>query len=116
MALDISTLAPVSAELPKVTREQRDNPFTAWLATSYENDNAGQKVTVPAANVAEVTYLIRKAAGDLGIGSRVVVQQKGKTLDRDAVKTAKGNCDVLFAAKERKQRKATEATEQPAAE
>lgn len=104
-ALDLSSLAPQAAELPKVEREKRDNPFTTWLATSYENDGAGQKVTVPAANASEVEYLIRRAANELGIGSRVVVQQKGKTLDKDERKNARGNVDVLFAAKDRKQRK-----------
>lgn len=105
-ALDLSTLAPTAAELPKQERQHRDNPFVAWLTESFENDNAGRKVTVPAANVSEVEYLIRKAAQDLNIGSRVVVQKNGKTLDKDARKSATGSVDVLFSAKNRKQRKA----------
>ena len=86
-------------------RKHRDNPFVAWLAESYDK-GTGKSVTVPAANVGEVQYLIRRAADEIGCGSRVVVQNsKGETLDRDAQKSAKGNLTVLFQGKDRKTRK-----------
>lgn len=110
-ALDLSTLAPVNAEVPSQQRERRvkDNPFVAWLADSFEN-KTGKSVTVPAANVGEVEYLIRRAADELKIGARVVVQDsKGNTLDKDAKRNAKGNLTVLFAGKDRKTRKPKDA-------
>lgn len=111
-ALDLTALVPTDATLPSTAREgkYKDNPFEAWLADSYEN-KTGKSVTVPAANVKEVQYLIRRAADTLKIGSRVVVQNgKGETLDREAIKTAKGNLTVLFAGKDRKQSKPKDET------
>lgn len=111
-ALDLTALAPVDAEVPAMQRERkhRDNPFVAWLAESYEK-GTGKSVTVPAANVSEVEYLIRRAADDIGCGARVVVQNaKGETLDKDAKKSARGNLTVLFMGKDRKTRKSAGAT------
>lgn len=110
-ALDLSTLAPETVDLPAVQRERahRDNPFVQWLAETYES-GTGRKVTVPAANRSEVEYLIRRAADELGIGARVVVQNsKGETLsNNDSKKAARGNVTVMFQGKQRKARKATE--------
>lgn len=99
-ALDLSALVPVEAEVPKMQRERkhRDNPFTAWLAESFEQ-GTGKSVTVPNANVGEVEYLIRRAADDLNIGARVV-----KTEDSPK----KGQTTVVFAGKERKTRRTSE--------
>jgi hypothetical protein len=116
-ALDLSTLAPQDAEVPSQQRERKhkDNPFVQWLADSYANQT-GKSVTVPAANAGEVEYLIRRAADELGIGARVVVQNsKGETLDKDARKSAKGNLTVLFAGKDRKARKNADVTPDVAA-
>lgn len=108
-ALDLTSLVPTDAEVPATQRERkhRDNPFVAWLADSYEH-STGKSVTVPAANVGEVEYLIRRAADEIGCGARVVVQNsKGETLDKDAKKSAKGNLTVLFMGKDRKSRKSS---------
>jgi hypothetical protein len=109
-ALDLAALVPTDAEVPTMQRERkhRDNPFVAWLSESYSTET-GKSVTVPAANVGELEYLIRRASDDLGIGARVVVQNsKGETLDKDARKNAKGNLTVLFAGKDRKTRRTAE--------
>ncbi len=112
-SLDLSSLVPVAAEVPKVARERKhkDNPFVAWLAASYENDGAGQSVNVPDENVGEIEYLIRLAAQDLGIGSRVVKQpaedEKGKAI--------KGQTTIIYAGKDRKVRKADADTAEPTA-
>lgn len=114
--LDLSKLAPVAAELPKVSRDKRDNPFTPWLRESNDGRDAGKegkgkRVTVPAVNVGEVEYLIRKAATELGIGARVVIQNtKGETVTKDqtkgiAAKNRAAQVHVLFSAKDRKSRK-----------
>lgn len=111
-ALDLTALVPTEAVVPKSTREtkHRDNPFVQWLAESFES-STGKSVTVPAANAGEVEYLIRRAADELSIGARVVVQDgKGNTLDKDARKAHKGNVTVLFMGKARKARKAKDAT------
>jgi len=98
--LNLESLTAVEAEVPKQTRERKhaDNPFTAWLAESYESGK-GRSVTIPNANATEVEYLIRRASNDLGIGARVVKQEN---------KPRKGQTTVLFQGKARKQRKSAE--------
>lgn len=126
-SFDFSALSATDATVPTSTRAaKRDNPFGAWLKESYDK-GTGKAVTVPAANVAETVYLIRQAANELNIGSRVVLQDsKGNVLTTDRVgmdKDGKGgkivvvkedgtefrsNVKVLFAGKNRKQRRTTE--------
>jgi hypothetical protein len=128
MSLDLTALAPTDADMPAVQRAGRtpkDNPFVAWLKESYENKTA-KAVTVPAASVREVVYLVRAADRALNIGSRIALaDNKGNRCDlvtvgegdakrvvpvREDDTEVKGNVKVTFMGKERKQRKAQEST------
>jgi hypothetical protein len=113
-AFDFSAVAVTEAELPKSAtgreRKHAVNPFTEILAASYEaftsNGNPGRQITIPGKQAHEAVYLIRQAADDLGIGSRVVLRDsKGNTVATKDAKDIRGNVVVLFGAKNRKQRK-----------
>jgi hypothetical protein len=87
----LAGLTATTAELPKRVggrgRKVKDNPFTAWVSDSYATQS-GRSVTIPGANAKDATYLVRSAAGDLGLGVRIVVtDSKGKTLDAAALKS-----------------------------
>jgi hypothetical protein len=90
---DYSNLTVADAALPTITRQgkHRDNPFVAWLQESKDN-NTGKTVTLPEAEVKGATYLIRRAATQLGVGSRVVEQDGPRA----------GTVTLLFAATKRK--------------
>lgn len=116
---DFSALTVADAELPKSQRSTSTgpNPFDAPMRQSMENGNAGKAVSVPAAQVGKVQYLIRRAASDLNTGSRIVLRNsKGDTLDKAALKALPKNASVtvLFASKTRKQSRKNKTTEQSA--
>jgi hypothetical protein len=114
-AFDASALTVQDAELPKQTRSGNagPNPFLPVLTASKDHGNAGKSVNVPAGNVGQVQYLIRRAAADLGVGSRIVLRNsKGDTLDKAALKSMPKTAQVtvLFASKARKQSRKGAAT------
>lgn len=91
-ALDFSALTVTDAEPVTTSRKSKveGTPFLAWVRESHENGTA-KAVTVPAANKAEVIYLIRSAAQRLNIGVRVS--------DSDA---GNGNVRIAFQGKARR--------------
>lgn len=115
-AFDLSSLSVADATMPKGSRSSvtTNSPFPAFMQDSKDR-GVGKSVTVPASQVKRVVYLIRAAANDMQIGSRIVTQDtNGATLDKDALAALiKSNPNasvvVLFAAKNRKQRKSTSA-------
>jgi len=82
----------------------QSNPFTDWLSSSY-TDGKGRMVKVPNEQVTKVTYLLNRAAKDLGIGCRIVLEVDGKTVSKtDLEKVSnKKHVAVKFQGKERKQ-------------
>lgn len=125
MSFDFSAVSVAEAEMPKSgagrPRKTENNPFTEVLAQSYEafkaGGNAGRQIKVPGANVGEAVYLIRQAADDLKIGSRVLIRDgKGQTVTaKDAKdKAPRAQHTVLFSAKDRKKRAEDALSEAPA--
>lgn len=97
------------ATLPGVTRNSdAPNPFKEMLSASFA-DGQGRAVTIPAESVAEAMRLIRRAAEQLKIGARIVVDT-GKKGERPtpaqvqewADKKSKVKIRVLFQGKERR--------------
>ncbi|QBZ72840.1 hypothetical protein SEA_FORTHEBOIS_8 [Streptomyces phage Forthebois] len=124
----LTGLSATTAELPKSEggrgRKVKDNPFTAWVRDSYADGN-GRQVEVPGANAKEAAYLIRQAAGDLGLGVRVVaLNSKGVKLDAKTIadmaeKGSTAKVRILFQGKEKRayeRRQGTTATGTTSAE
>jgi hypothetical protein len=122
-AFDFSAVKVEEADLPKNgagrNRRHAVNPFTEVLAASYEafkaNGNAGRQIKVPGKQVSEAVYLIRQAADDLRIGSRVILRNaKNEPVEAKDVKNSTALVTVLFSGKDRKQKKDAAATATPA--
>lgn len=93
-ALDFANLtAETVTDMPKAARRTKveGTPFLAWVKETHET-GTGRAVTVPAANVGEVVYLIRAAAQAHGLGAKIVKSEPDKS----------GNVRIVFAGKARR--------------
>lgn len=117
MALNpFDNLAAEVTELPGQTRVRHEgpNPFKELLTASY-TDRKGRKVTLPAEHVSEAQRLIRRAADQLNIGARIVVDNGKKDfkctpeiVKEWADKKSQAKVTVMFEAKERRVHKKKE--------
>lgn len=122
MAFSFDGLKAEVTELPAITRDRGTgfNPFKQMLADSYA-DNKGRQVVIPAEAVAEAQRLIRRAADQLKIGSRIVIDNGKKDfkctpdiVKEWAEKKSKAQITVKFQAQDRRERKARAKKETPA--
>lgn len=105
-----------TAALPKVTRtrETGPNPLTDHVSASFA-EGAGKSFNLPGENARKAVGYLRSAAQSLGVGIRIVVQDKsGNVLDTAAIKAlyvgkSKAHVTVMFEAKTK--RKYTPKTE-----
>lgn len=86
-ALSVENAVMPEAKTPGKAKAYDVNPFLAHLRDSKES-STGKVLSVPRSMVANVSYLLRQGAGELGYGIRIVVTTStGKVLDKDALKS-----------------------------
>ena len=108
---DFAALRPETAELPRSARgrEAGPNPLLALVQESWDayddGKDAGRKLTIPTSEAVRAIYLLRRAAGELGIGiSTPMTDAKGNRLyvksEGGVMKNNRRSGGTVFIAKE----------------